>query len=400
MKINLSDYTYRIIFILLIIGTVTVQYLYVGSKELQLFRLMLLLCLFYIFTHLLKKQIKIDKVMQKVLLFFSIYYFWATLISVIFDNLTLSDFLNFSILYIYILLLVLFISYKNNKFIETFYRTSITIFFISVFISIWEIITHNHLPGSMSDNTVAKWEFVPTAFYGNPNQLASTLSLIVLFVFTYNNSRKKHNYLLLVTMIVSAGLIDFFAQAKTNVLVLFIIGLLYFSKPKTFIYIIIIGMFIFFFSDYFLRISENYFDIDIILQSFSLEAGHSTNIRKALYMDALYSLSYNHGLGFGINASSYYIMLNDPQLYGITSPHNYLLEMLIIGGFFIIILYTLLNIYLMYLFYKSKHYILMTSLLIYYLILISNSGALFDWYSYMFFIALLGLPKYTMNTKE
>ncbi len=399
IKILSKSNIYVLVFGLLIIGALGAENFYILSPKLQVFRFALALSFFFIIFTMIKHGIHFSNSSKAILLFFTIHYIWTTIVSILLTTVSLEDFFNFTILLLLVINLLFLMEYSKELFIETFLKISIVMFIISILISVWEITTHHHLSSSITNDSAKYLAFVPTAFYGNPNQLTLTLTLILLFLFAYFTTFKKKPSYLLYIMFISAGTVTLFAQSVLNSLLqLFILSLMS-IKPKNFFRLFFIGLILLLIGSYYLPtiLSSELFDLDYIINGYL--TGGSAGIREALYLDAINAIGSNFSFGYGINNSNlYYELLNDPKVQGIIDPHNYLLEMLINSGIYVTFLYIGLNIYLSVLFLKNKQSYLMIVLLLYQIILISGSSALFGWYHYTFFIAIIAL--YLMKKKR
>lgn len=387
-----------LIFGLLIVGALGSENFYVVVPQLQLFRVAFILSFLFMLIAIAKLKICFSNLSKFVLFFFLIQYVWTTEVSIYLTTLNLKNFFNFTILFLLILNLLFLMEYNKKLFIKTFLKVSILMFIISISISIWEIITHKHLSSSITNNSPEYLAFVPTAFYGNPNQLASILTLILLFLFAYFKTLKKEPSYWFYIIFLMSIIVTFFTQSVLNLILQLFILLLTVVKVKKIFKLLFLGL-ILLIAFYWLSlfISNKSFDFNYIINGYL--AGGSYSIRKALYLDAINSIGTNFSFGYGVNNSSlYYQLLNDPKVKGIVNPHNYLLEMLINSGLYIIILYIILNIYLSVLFMRNKQLYLIIVLLLYHIILISGSSALFGWYYYIFFIAIISL--YDIDKKQ
>ena len=381
---------YILVLVSLIIGAFGAQNFYILIPKLQIFRFSLLLSFIFMIFLIKKYKIYISNISKAIIIFFTIQYVWTTEVSIFLTTINVDNFFNFTVLLLFIINLVFLMEYNKELFIETFLKTSIVMFIISILISILEIITHHHLSSSITNHYDKQLAYVPTAFYGNPNQLALILTLILLFLFAYFKTFKKEPNYLFYIMFVSAMVVTFFAQSVLNSILQLIILLLISINLKKFFKIFFLS--IFFLSSFALLAitSDKLFNLKYIINGYL--AGGSARIREALYLDAINSINSNFSLGYGINNSEfYYELLNDPRTKGIVNPHNYLLEMLINSGIYITGLYIILNIYISFLFLKNKQPYLVLVLFLYHIILISGSSALFGWYHYIFYIAIIAL---------
>jgi len=389
MKIDIQS---RRILGLLIIASIAGPAIYIGIQELQLFRIALLISTLFIIMIYSHKKLNVRDVNSIIVLaFFSFYFFWTISISIFLSNLNINDLFNFFILYLLILNIIFYINLNPKSFFDVLYKISILMFFIMFIIALWEIMTHNHLAVSTSNNVASYIEYMPTTFFTNPNDFAAILTMIILFSLYNNRIMQKNNVKLLLIMFIIAEFIAFITNSRLNILVLSLTFILYFIKPKYFLHILIITIIILGISIPIVDFikTNDIFNIDYLIAGLGF-GGDSTSVRSTLYLDAILSIEKNFGLGHGINSSMlYFLNLNDPALHGAVNTHNYVLELLINSGVVVFFFFILLNIFLTYRFIVKKMYFNIYLLFMYYIILMSSSSSLFLWYHYIFFLGLI-----------
>jgi len=381
-----------LLFVSVIIGGAV----YIAIPQLQFFRVMLILFLFITFLELSKNSFKLDFNSKLLLIWFSLYYFWTTYVSLLI-KLDINSYINFNIIYILVIVLILSMNYNIKKFLDTLYKALYFMFYLMLAIATWEIITHHHLKvATFFDHAPDYIQFQPATFYTNPNDFMAMLTLLLIFLFGYKKVLKYQIRFYDYIMLFIALILSFVTNSRLNMLVLILTFLIISFKKKNikylfFILVLLIGLLV-----YIMRLNSS--DINYLIAGLSF-GGNSTSIREHLYIDALLSIQHNFGIGYGINNSSlYYQQLHDPNLEGIINPHNYLLEILINSGIYITFLYLLLNLYFIYLFIKNNQFFLVYMIIIYEIVLISSSSSLFLWFQYVYYISILGL--YSISTKK
>ena len=376
---------------LLIIGTITGSSIYFGFQEIQFFRIILVVSTLTVILMIKKYRTSLSEPSILILIFFTIYFLWTTTISIFTDSIRINDLLNFSIMYLLVVVIIFFMNYNNEAFLKVYYKTSVGMSILMFVISIWEIRTHHHFSASSSNDAPSHLTFLPTAFFTNTNDMMAILTLIILYIIGYFSVYKKPLNLFIYFLLITTIILSFITSARLAMLILLFTFLLLFLQKINFKKILI-GGFIILLG---LIILINFINLDSLLPTLSI-GGESTSLRMHLYIDAFDSIEMYNGLGAGINNShEFYQILNDQRLNGLINPHNYLIEILINSGVLVFFLYYLLNLYLFILFLKQKQYFLIFMLLVYQIILLASSSSLFLWFHYVYFISLSGL--YTVS---
>jgi teichuronic acid biosynthesis protein TuaE len=405
MKIQFSLIE-AIILILLIMGSITGAAIYIEIQQLQFFRISVIISLLWIFIYLLinKKNIFLKSDYIILFAFFIISFVWMTFVSIFTLEFDLNSFVNYIILLIFLFELIFFASKNEHLFLKVIYYSSIIMFIVMLIIASWEFLTFQHLEVSAVNDWPQYVKYIPSTFFTNPNDFSAVLVLIVYYMFIYEKIvRNKLSFLLFLFIIINIA-ICFLTNSRISLLFIFVLIIFYFISNKNkirimlFIFITVIGLILlnhFNFTIFEnLNNNETTIDINYLLEGLTF-GGESTNVRKYLYLYAIYSITQNFGLGMGLdNSSLYFNTINDPRLEHIVNPHSYLFEILINGGVFIFTLFFLINIFFLYSFLKNGYRLLIFAFVFYYLILFNSSSSIFLWYHYIFYVSLLTFQYY------
>jgi teichuronic acid biosynthesis protein TuaE len=257
-------------------------------------------------------------------------------------------------------------------------------------VSLWEILTSNHLPvASFFNHAPVYIQFQSATFYTNPNDYMAIFTLMFIWYAVYEKLILKKIDMFTYIFFISSIIISFINNSRIAMIVLLITASIIFLNKKsifklTIFNIVLVGLFA-----YLINWEDS--DIQYLFNGLTF-GGDSASIRQTLYKWAILSIDQNYGFGLGVNNSAnYYLSISDPNLGGIINPHNYLLEILINSGILVTFLYIILNGVLIYLFLKKRLYHLVYMVIMYQIILISSSSSLFLWFHYVYFIGIIAL---------
>lgn len=403
---NFSVFSSLIIF-LFCCSIITGPAIFVGSQELQVFRIMVLVALILSLHLWWKKRIKFQSNIIAFVLFMYFDFIWTAYIALITNKLVISSLFNSFILLILISIVSILSSYNALNFIQLVYKSSLFMFLIMSLIAIWEIHTQRHLSISAINQAPIYIRNTPTTFFTNPNDFMAVMCMIFLLVCNYHKKLNLKRNVLEIALLIALLIFCSLTGSRMNLIASAItFGVFWFNKKH------IMLQLIFLFSLYFTinlidinqltKFLSNFnFNLDRIIDSLEFGKDESSKVRFHLYLDAFNSISSNHGLGEGINNSSnYYRKLDDPNLEGIINPHNYLMEILINSGALFFLIYLMVLIKILNNFILSKNYYLVITIILYFMILISSSSSLYLFYHYLFFISILVLKESDKNFKN
>lgn len=375
---------------MLIVGTITGSSIYFFIEQLQFFRMALLFLIVITIIKFTKTKVSFSLPITLLILFYSIYFFWTTFVTLGNGMVRLNDYVNFFIIYLLVILLSIQLEMDREHFLKILYKTTLLMIFVIFIISIWEILTQHHLSVSTVNNYPAYLKFTPSSFFTNENDMMAVVTLMLLYIVGYYKKYNKPLGFLVYFLFVFSLLLGFITEARLAMIFIVLTFFLLVANGKNILKIILVILFAIGLSIPLL----NHFKPDTLerLVSGLQLGGNSTGIRKYLYLDAIDSIELYKGVGVGINNSDkFYKTISDPRVEGIINPHNYLLEILINSGVIVFTLYILLNIYFFFLFLNLKKYFLIYMLFVYPVILMSSSSSIFIWYHYVFFLGLVGL---------
>lgn len=321
----------------------------ISYKKIYLFHILGTLVFTYFILKVFKNNfiIKYPKLPTRLHYIFYFFFFWY-LFSIIWS---LHQF--YSIIYmVYVtsgiffsLTIVYYVNFDEIK-LKKVFKISAYVFSVLIFISLLEIFTSFRLPHSPYPSTYD----IASGFFGNQNNLATTMTMILpFFLFSYNLSIKYIGTILIV-------LIVFVSFSRTNILaIIFIIFTYLFAykknikhstliKTMSILFIIFILLFIYTSLNEvkiieFKTITSSYNALLRYINIVYIEEYDSVGIRKQLIINGLEALKKSYGLGVGGGASKY-VQEQFSSTKGITSMHNFWIELLVEGGlvFFIIFL--------------------------------------------------------------
>ncbi len=245
------------------------------------------------------------------------------------------------------------------------------VFFISLLVAFWEILTAKHLitsqyhPKNYEHNKyevfiVTTKVYIPTSFYGNQNDFSTyiILSLPIIFFMV-------RNYLIKLPLLLSGIFIIFYTVSRANLIGLFFQAIaLPFLMNRRFNLIYIPLLIISIFSAVYTvgyianspypefikdeRFRRFYGNIrNKIINTLKAREDFSTLIRKNLYRSSFEYFLDSKGLGVGVGQLKY-LFENKPKYYVFyfSDPHNFYLEILAKFGIIVFFAYILFLIYI------------------------------------------------------
>lgn len=294
---------------------------------------------------------------KKYLYFFIIWFFWA-IIQCVWTQ-SISE----SIKVLINLLCIITVIFYTNIFINTekkkekiLYLINI-IYFVFLIVGLWENITSHHLWVSEANTYVGHlylYRFIPTAFYNNPNDFATFISLYIPFIVLQinKNNKKIINIVNILLVILS---IDFLLVTSSranmfSVIISFIVYILFrrdkVRKKAINILLLIIVVVVLNYLNSIIEFNKGYYSQTIrnifrpnnvsqvrvtpepMFDKTDVTAqGGSVKVRLTLIEDSLYILKQSKLLGAsGANSVNYLRQLNN--VAGLTNFHNFWAEIL------------------------------------------------------------------------
>lgn len=387
-----------LIIFLLCCSIITGPAIYIVSQEIQFFRIMLFMA-FVISMHLWwNKRIHFNSNILAFTFFIYFDFIWTTYVALFTSNLVVNSFFNSLVLVILIATLSIFSNYKTLHFLQLVYCSSLVMFLIMLIIATWEIHTKHHLSVSTINQAPIYIRNTPTTFFTNPNDFMAVMCLIYLIVCNYHKKLNLRRGFLEVTLLIALLIFCSLTGSRTNMIVSAVtFGVFWFNKKRIIIQLTFLLALYFAVSLIDLNqlrdfLSNFNFNLDRIMDSLEFGKDESSKVRYHLYLDAFKSISTNYGLGEGVNNSAdYFRKIDDPNLEGITNPHNYLLEILINSGPLLFSAYLLILFKIVNNLIRTKNYYLLISVILYFIVLLSSSSSLYLFYHYLFFISILVL---------
>ena len=355
----------------------------ISYSKLYLFHITLALLLLSLIQELVSNNlaIKVNKLPTKLHYIFLIMFFWYL------TSIVWSGHIRYSLEYLFyiicgstISLSVIYYSKTLNDYKKAFNIISF-IFVIEIIVSLVETFTNFRLPTSpyseyirffgrdpakfyiLNDHTQNATLYLtssPTGFHSNPNNLATTMSLIFpFFLFHPNKIIKFTGLISIIIIIISTG-------SRGNmicVLFMFLLNLIYtykkiligiFLLPFTFIFIPLVTEFSQSFIGYDnVKLEELFSIFTLVSNVFSSEnsSSYSVSIRKELINDGIDALVQSYGLGLG-GGRARALQEKMGGVAEITSMHNFWIEILVEGGVLFAFFFILWYIYVIYLLYR------------------------------------------------
>lgn len=303
--------------------------------------------------------------------FLLILLFWSylSLLWVIDFKYVPNELFNLTVYIIFCLISLVIIENEND--LKTLFKIWIFVFFISIIVAFWEILTAKHLissqyhPINYKENKfetfiVTSKVYIPTSFYGNQNDFSTyiILSLPIIFFLV-------RNYLIKIPLILSGIFIIFYVVSRANIIGLFFqaitLPFLMNRKFNLFYIPILISSIIFsIYSVYYIsntsypefikneRFLRFYASLrNKIINTLKAKKDFSTIIRENLYKSSFEYFLDSKGLGVGVGQLRY-LLEEKPKYYVFyfKDPHNFYLEILAKFGIFVFIAYILFFIYI------------------------------------------------------
>lgn len=260
---------------------------------------------------------------------------------------------------------------ENEKDLKILLKIWIFVFFISIIVAFWEILTAKHLitsqyhPSNYKENKfevfiVTTKVYMPTSFYGNQNDFSTyiILSLPIIFFLV-------RNYLIKLFLIFSGLFIIFYVVSRANIIGLFFQAIILpflMNRKFNIIYIpiLILSFALSIYSIYYIsktsypefikdeRFLRFYSSIrNKIITTLKAKKDFSTIIRENLYKSSFEYFLDSKGLGVGVGQLRY-LLEEKPKYYVFyfKDPHNFYLEILAKFGIFVFFAYILFFIYI------------------------------------------------------
>ena len=245
------------------------------------------------------------------------------------------------ILFLYMITVIIwFIVYffHTIKDLNRFYYLWLTITVVINLIGFWELLTGQHLAISKSNEMFLDHK-MPTAFFRNPNDFATVITLSLPFVITFIRYSKKFLPVLFGFAILASSMFLVISTGSRANLLAIIIGLVFWyifllpSKKKATVLlscIVVIGFFSIVFSS---QLSVSISSIAKELGTINLEnfetSGTSLNIRMNLIKNALSLMAGSFGFGLGAGNFEHQMTLYANEFTaGIVNAHNWWFEIL------------------------------------------------------------------------
>lgn len=259
--------------------------------------------------------------------------------------------------YIFLMMAMCFLfhQYINKDSIKGFAVVMVVILFICNIISIWEVVTGNHLIKDYLSTPSRQrlLQYVPGTFYRNPNDFATFVVQSIPFSLYLAMSRKKFIRVVAIFNIVASFFSVIAAQSRTQIILLILIYIcsaIFMDKKK------LIGIAVFLFlgvliiyniyPDFEELIEEGVMSIGTETIVSSAEEGGSLGTRIALFKNAAHILLDT--MGFGAGAGCHRVMMTEYSARynytgGVLVMHNLLGELfvdygIVIGIAFIVML--------------------------------------------------------------
>jgi hypothetical protein len=231
-------------------------------------------------------------------------------------------------------------------------------YILSVFVSIWELLTFNHLPSQYFENLPEYFQnsLATTAFSGNPNNFSVFLvlsSICLFYLLRYLNYFFKN--IIIISIFVINPIIIFLNESRLAFYLYLLLMFYFFYKLYKINFqlkLIIFLFFILFIYNYQIVI-DFYESIDFakhIIQSDSLN-DDSYAVRISHFNNFAYYTE--NRLGFGLGPGQYEALGNiHPYKVLISNPHNLFLEIGINFGIYILLLFILFLTIKMFFYYR------------------------------------------------
>lgn len=391
MSISKQSVVYLLL-IILIFSVFVNTALYLGSNQLFAYRLALPFCVLLV----LVLNLKVDNRFYRFLQVFSAYTLYTLGLTLVYPKYAeIGDILNFTLLFFYIVCLVLFLSGYMTEYKKVLARMSLLFIVLYLAFAFYEIFTGNHLPASALNEFDDIRSNAPSVVYTNPNDFCMALTLMLCYCFIY--FKQRWVIALLVLLLLPSFFVFFVGGARLNILLMcFFLFVLAIQRIRGIGVLAIIVACLFFGITFLVNFGFDFDDFNF--------NDESSSIRATVYQYALSSAIHSKGLGFGVNTGQeYFRTINDSRLEGIIDPHSYAFEILINSGIFFFLLYILFSCWVTIHFVRRRAWIFASFYIVYFFVLFSSSSSIFQSVHYLFFClilaeALTGQPSMSNNS--
>ena len=345
-----NAYYSKICLILIVCSTLVGGTIKIGS--ISLYNFILLIILAFNLGHSLKWKINLKNPTLKFMIFFLL----EAIVSILWapDKTLALEYVRYIlILFVLSYLIDLFIDNDNISF---FISMMVVILFFLNLIGIWETVTNNHIVSNylVGGSRYRVMAYVPGGFFYNPNDLATYIMQIIPFSFVSVIYGKKIIKILAMTNIFLSVYVIFKASARTQIILLGILLIVFFilaAKSRKIILVIVfcmIGLTIVYklFPSMFEIVQEGLKDVSIEEIEMSAADGGSLGTRIRLFQNAIEMAIST--FGFGVGAGCHRVLMSKYSLMyhnvgRITVMHNLVGELLADYGIFICVyfIYTL-----------------------------------------------------------
>lgn len=332
------------------------------------------------------------------LTFFSIYFFYTLFISSFTFNLSkVNEYVNFTVLFFLVVTILMLMENARRAFYPTLNFFLVGFVVISFCVCLYEIITlrHLHLSSMYLTPSHKRYYHVPTTFFTNSNDFAAVFFLSVTYLLVllrYKNP--KYKPILVWGLIAMSLIVIYFTEARI-ILLTFISFLIVYLRAWRVKYV----LFFVFVLALSAGLSEDFRkSVRNRLQFTEHEEGSSYYRRLSLYTYGLSSVKQNAGLGLGLgNTFDYYTSVEARRKHQYpddVNPHNYLIEMLINSGAYIVALYLLIVVFFLVKMIKTRANVNIIALFIlYHFVLLASSSSIYLWPHYVFLLVYINFQK-------
>lgn len=312
----------------------------ISYQKVYLFHFMGVLIFIYFGLKVLKNRlvIRYDKLPTRYHYLFYFMFIWYLL------SIVWSLYKPYSIIYMVYIISGTFLSLttvyyvRNRETQQKVFKVASIVFIALIFISFLEIYTSFRLPHSPYPSSYG----IASGFFGNQNNLATTMSIIFPFFLFH------HKLIIKYFGCISILLVVFIAGSRANILALVFMTIIYFvayrkniSFSKLIKGIVAFIVFILCFGIY-----TQFYDIkivtsDALISSYSalerytnlknIQGEDSVGIRQQLIVNGLKALKDSYGIGVG-GGASIYVQEQYSSTRNIASMHNFWVELLVEGG--------------------------------------------------------------------
>ncbi len=326
--------------------------------------------------------------------FFTIYFTYTFVLSVYYlSDIGINNVVNFLVLILFVYSLLLSVCVDPRVFLKSM-RIAILIFMVSALaVAGYEEKTLDHLHLSSMLSVPKRWpeNHFPTTFFTNPNDFAGMFTFSAMFLLTYvaqQESRIKKLYGALGLLFSWLWVVSV-TESRVNLICFVIFVAFYFKlwRPAAIVSLIVSGLGIL---AAFPNVLSWVQKRSASLLDFSFTSGESLTERLAIIQYGARSVLDSNTFGFGVGSSQkYYSEFVGKGLTGVTlDPHNYVLELLINSGLWMLILYLVISaVIFWHMIASNTNRLIIVQFALYNFVLLSSSASLFLWPHYIFFIA-------------